>query len=369
MEIITLFHVICYNWLQSFFIDNNEKNMSTIALFQPDDWHCHLRDDLYLKRTVVDTAKQFARAIVMPNLTPPITTVQQARDYKNRIEKNIPTGLNFKLLMTLYLTENLSPDVIVEAKKSGIIFAGKYYPAGATTNARDGISNIKNIYALLEQMQSVDLPLCIHGESIEKNVDIFDREKLFLNELQKIMHDFPKLRIILEHISTKAAVDFILAAPKNIAATITPHHLHYNRNDLFHHGIRPHYFCAPILKCVDDQHALIQAAISGNPKFFLGTDSAPHAQEKKESACGCPGIYSAHAAIELYAEIFDKNNALNKLENFASVFGAEFYQLPKNKNKIELIKRSHKIPEKLSFGETYVIPMKAGEIIQWQLQI
>lgn len=342
--------------------------MGTIGLFQPDDWHCHLRDDLYLKRTVADTAKQFARAIVMPNLTSPVITVQQARDYKNRIEKNISERFHFTPLMALYLTENMSPNVIIEAKKSGIVFAGKYYPASATTNSAEGILNVKNIYKLFEQMQSVDLPLCIHGESIAKNVDIFDRETLFLTELKMIAHDFPKLKIILEHISTKAAVGFILNAPKNIAATITPHHLHYNRNDLFHHGIRPHYFCMPILKCVDDQAALIQAATSGNPKFFLGTDSAPHSQEKKESACGCAGIYSAHNAIELYAEIFDKNNALNKLENFASVFGAEFYNLPINKNKIELIKKPHKTPEKLSFGESYVIPMKAGEMISWEMQ-
>jgi dihydroorotase len=218
-------------------------------------------------------------------------------------------------------------------------------------------------------MQSANLPLCIHGESMTPGVDIFDREKIFLNEsLKMIINHFPTLRVILEHISTKAAVDFIVDAPKNIAATITPHHLHYNRNDLFHYGIHPHLFCMPILKCMDDQHALMQAAISGNPKFFLGTDSAPHTQEQKESACGCAGIYSAHAAIELYADIFEKNNALNKLENFASVFGAEFYQLPINKNKITLIKKPHYIPEKLAFGKTHVIPMKAGEMVPWQIQ-
>lgn len=341
--------------------------MNNITITQPDDWHCHLRDEMYLNRTVTDTASQFKRAIVMPNLKSPITTINQARDYKNRIMREIPKDLDFQPLMTLYLTEGLSPTLISDAKKSGIIFACKYYPAGATTHAAAGISDVKHIFNLLEEMQSVDLPLCIHGESIAKNVDIFDRETLFLEELNSIIKKFPKLRIILEHISTTAAVNFILDAPKNVAATITPHHLHYNRNDLFHHGIRPHYFCMPILKRVDDQNALIQAAISGNPKFFLGTDSAPHAQEKKESACGCAGIYSAHAAMAFYAEIFEQHHALNQLENFASVFGAEFYQLPINKNKITLIKSPHTIPESLPFGDTQLIPMKAGETLFWQI--
>lgn len=340
--------------------------MNNLTIIQPDDWHCHLRDDLYLKRTVRDTAAQFKRAIVMPNLQSPIVNVDQAREYKKRITQFIPNSSDFQPLMTLYLTENLSPEIINDAKKSGIIFACKYYPAGTTTNAAAGISDSKNIFGVLEQMQSVDMPLCIHGESIAKDADIFDREKLFLAELKIISNNFPKLRIILEHISTKAAVDFILDAPKNMAATITPHHLHYNRNDLFHHGIRPHYYCMPILKRVDDQNALIQAAISGNAKFFLGTDSAPHAQNKKESACGCAGIYSAHAAMAFYAEIFDKYDALNRLENFASVYGAEFYQLPINKNKMTLVKNPHIIPEKLSFGDTQLIPMKAGETVFWQ---
>lgn len=342
--------------------------MNNITLIQPDDWHCHLRDDAYLERTVADTARQFARAIVMPNLQPPITSVALASEYRHRIVKHIPNGLHFQPLMTLYLTDSLSPQTIIDAKKSDIIFAAKYYPAGATTHSDSGVTRIENIFSLLEQMQSADLPLCIHGESISPGVDIFDREKIFLTELNLILKNFPKLRIILEHISTKASVDFILHAPNTVAATITPHHLHYNRNDLFHNGIRPHYFCMPILKSRDDQNALIQAAISGNPKFFLGTDSAPHAKNKKESACGCAGIYSAHAAIELYADIFDKNNALDKLENFASVFGAQFYQLPINKNHIELIKKPFLIPIELSFGNEQLIPMKSGEIVSWQRQ-
>lgn len=342
--------------------------MKTLTLIQPDDWHCHLRDDIYLARTVADTAKQFKRAIVMPNLSVPITTIEQTVQYKNRIMQHIPAECDFTPLMTLYLTETISPDSIADAASLKIITACKYYPAGATTHSDAGVSHIRKIYPMLEQMQSYNIPLCVHGESIDDNVDIFDKEKLFLTELKIIQKDFPTLRIILEHISTKAAVDFILNAPRNNAATITPHHLHYNRNDLFHHGIRPHYYCRPILKRKEDQHALIQAALSGNPKFFLGTDSAPHAQEKKESACGCAGIYSAHAALAFYIEIFEKNNALSKLENFSSVFGAEFYELPINQNKITLIKKPYTIPEKLSFGNTQLIPMKAGETLFWQIQ-
>jgi len=305
----------------------------------------------------------------MPNLKPTITTIDQARDYHERILQHVPKNTDFQPLMTLYLTEKMPPDIFHNAKKSGIITAGKYYPAGATTNADSGITSIETIFPLLEAMQSVDMPLCIHGESITPGVDIFDREKTFLDEsLKVIINHFPKLRVILEHISTKAAVDFISEAPKNIAATITPHHLHYNRNDLFHHGIHPHLFCMPILKRTDDQQALIQAAISGNPKFFLGTDSAPHTQKSKESPCGCAGVYSSHAALAFYAEIFEQHNALDKLENFASVFGAEFYQLPINQSKITLIKKPYKIADTLSFGETNLIPMKAGEIVSWQIQ-
>src|SRR3989338_8127857 len=339
--------------------------MQTLTITQPDDWHCHLRDDVYLARTVIDTAKRFARAIIMPNLKSPIVTVAEAIRYRDRILKQAPT--TFTPLMTLYLTENMSPDVIIEAKRSGVITACKYYPAGATTHSDAGITNLKAIYPLLAQMQAVDLPLCIHGESIAKTADIFERETLFLNELKTLLKDFPKLRVILEHISTKAAVDFISQASDHVGATITPHHLHFNRNDLFADGIRPHYFCSPILKSREDQNALIQAATSGNPKFFLGTDSAPHTKTNKESACGCAGIYSAHAAIEFYAEIFEKNDALNKLENFASYFGAQFYQLPNNKNTMTLIKKPWEIPTQLSFGQDVVIPMKAGETLAWQI--
>lgn len=333
-----------------------------IKIIKPDDWHCHLRDNEYLKRTVSDTAAQFARALVMPNLTPPITSIDAAIAYRSRILDYAPK--HFSPLMTLYLTESLSPDLFSHAKK--IITACKYYPAGATTNAEAGVRDLKNIYPLLDAMQSNDIPLCMHGEAI--HADIFDRETLFLNELQQVIQDFPKLRIILEHISTKTAVNFIVSASKNVAATITPHHLHYNRNDLFQHGIRPHYFCMPILKRENDQKALIEAATSGNPKFFLGTDSAPHAQHKKESACGCAGIYSAHAALSFYAELFENAGKLDRLENFSSVFGAEFYHYPRNTTYITLIKKPVKIADTLSFGDTLLVPMKAGEMIPWQIQ-
>lgn len=342
--------------------------IKSITLIQPDDWHCHLRDTHYLKRTVADSALQFHRALIMPNLKPPIMTVDEALAYKKRIENVIPNNTHFLPLMTLYLHEKLSLDEIIRAKKSNIT-ACKYYPAGATTHSDAGISDAKKIYPLLEQMQANDLPLCIHGESIGKNDDIFEREKIFLNhELKNIIQNFKKLRIILEHISTKSAVDFVLNAPANVAATITPHHLYYNRNDLFNKGIHPHLYCLPLLKTADDQNALIEAAISGNPKFFLGTDSAPHSKETKESACGCAGIYSSHAALSFYAEIFEKFNAMGQLEKFASLHGAHFYQLPINTNTITLIKKPMKIAMSLSFGETTVIPMKAGEEVSWQIQ-
>lgn len=336
--------------------------MNEITITRPDDWHCHFRDNEFLERTVHDCAAQFARALVMPNLKPPLTTVDAVIAYRERIHKHAPK--NFTSLMTLYLTETLSPGIISAAKN--IVTACKYYPASMTTNAEAGVRDIKNIYPILEVMQENGIPLCLHGEAI--GADIFDREKIFLDTLSQLIKNFPKLRLSLEHISSKSAVDFVLAAPKNIVATITPHHLHYNRNDIFDHGIRPHYFCLPILKREEDQKALINAATSGNPKFFLGTDSAPHEKHKKESACGCAGIYSSHAAMAFYTDIFDQANALDRLENFASHFGADFYQLPRNTDTLTLIKNPWKSAETLSFGETLLVPMKAGETIPWQIQ-
>jgi len=343
--------------------------MHTIELIQPDDWHCHLRDGDYLHRTVADIATQFHRAIVMPNLSKPITNVADAKAYQQRILSHIPAGNTFKPLMTLYLTESTTPSIIEDAAASDHVYACKLYPAGATTNAQSGVADLATLYPVFETMEMTGLPLLIHGESIDPQADIFDREKLFIEQqLQPLVKKFPNLRVVLEHISTKTAVEFIEASSKNVAATITAHHLLYNRNVIFKGGIKPHYYCLPILKRHKDQQALRKAATSGNPKFFLGTDSAPHAQDKKENHCGCAGIYTAHAALAFYAEVFEQEHALDKLESFASRFGPEFYDLPVNKNKITLIKKTVHIPNNLSFGKTVLIPLRAGETVDWQIQ-
>jgi dihydroorotase len=305
----------------------------------------------------------------MPNLSPPVTQWQQARDYLDRIKNYIPSNINFQPLMTLYLTENLQPKDIIAAKQSGLIVAYKLYPAHATTHSQAGIKNLQQIYPLLEQMEKSDLLLLIHGEVTNAEIDIFDREAVFIERyLAPLLRTFPQLRMVLEHISSKTAVDFIRQSPSNLAATITPHHLLLNRNQLLAHGIRPHHYCAPIVKTSDDQHALIHAATSGNAKFFLGTDSAPHSQIKKESACGAAGIYNGCAAIEFYAEAFMRANALDKLENFSSRFGAEFYRLPINTDKITLVKQPWQIPTALPFGEETVIPLMAGETLSWRIK-
>ena len=342
--------------------------MEKLSLIKPDDWHCHFRDENYLSRTVPDAARQFYRAIAMPNLIPPITTVKQAAEYHQRILEKIPDRAQFMPLMTLYLTEHLSQNELKLAKKSGLITACKLYPAGATTHSAAGITQLTKIYPLLACMQEVDLPLLIHGESINPEVDIFDREERFIeDELIPLLKNFPQLRIVLEHISTATAVQFILDAPPQIAATITPHHLWYNRNFIFKGGLRPHYYCLPILKRRTDQEALLKAATSGHSKFFLGTDSAPHAQAKKESACGCAGVYNAFSAIELYAQIFEQEQALNQLEKFSSINGPKFYGLPINETTITLVKSPWEIPTQLPFGNETVIPMLAGETLNWRL--
>ncbi|MFT3741993.1 MAG: dihydroorotase [Gammaproteobacteria bacterium] len=341
--------------------------MQKLTLIKPDDAHLHLRDGDFLQTTVPDTAKRFGRAIVMPNLKPPITSVEHALAYRDRIIQCIPQGLSFQPLMTLYLTETLTPKEIEEAKASGIVHGVKLYPAGATTHSEAGISDLKRIYPLLEVLQAVDLPLLIHGESIDPTVDVFDREHVFLSELIAIHEHFPKLRIVLEHITTAEAVDCVKGLSPRVAATITAHHLLLNRNDLLGNGIRPHYFCLPILKRAKHQAALLEAATSGHPKFFLGTDSAPHSIGTKETACGCAGIYSAHAAIELYAQIFEAAGALDKLENFASGFAADFYQLPRNSETITLVKKPWQVPAELPFGKASLVPLCAGELISWQL--
>lgn len=342
----------------------------TLCLRKPDDFHLHLRDNTFLVRTVPDAAKQFGRAIIMPNLTPPITTVDAALAYRKRILSHISNKRSFQPLMTLYLTDNTSIKEIQHASANEHIFAAKLYPAGATTNSDFGVTDIKHIFSVLAEMEKQQFPLLIHGETTQETVDIFDREAVFIDEtLTKIIHHFPQLPIVFEHITTKQAVDFVLAQSVNVAATITPHHLLYNRNHLLVGGIKPHFYCLPILKRNLHQHALQKAAISGNPKFFLGTDSAPHSQSRKESACGCAGIYSAYNAIEIYASIFEQLNALDKLNDFSSVFGAQFYKLGLNEEMITLERTPQIIPDKLSFGEEYLIPLMAGESLNWQLKL
>lgn len=342
--------------------------MNEITLIKPDDWHCHLRDQVHLQRTVSDAAKQFARAIVMPNLSPPVTQWQQAHDYLARIKRYIPQSAHFQPLMTLYLTEELQSKDIIAAKQSGFIHAYKLYPAHATTHSHAGIKNLQKIYPLLETLQQVDMPLLIHGEVTDAAVDIFDREAVFIERhLAPLLKTFPQLRMVLEHISSKIAVEFVNQASQYLAATITPHHLLANRNQLLAQGLRPHVYCAPIVKTQQDQTALIAAATSGNPKFFLGTDSAPHTQIKKESACCAAGVYNGYAALALYAEVFMRAHALDKLENFASRFGAHFYHLPLNTERITLVKTPWQIPDHLPFGDDTVIPFMAGETLSWQI--
>lgn len=343
--------------------------MNEITLIHPDDWHCHLRDQKYLERTVADMAGRFKRIIVMPNLSPPIKTADSAHAYLKRIEENMPDHHSFTPLMTLYLTDETSPQIIKEAKRSGIIKACKLYPAGATFQSSKGVRSIKNIYPALAAMQEAGILLLIHGEVIDPAVDIFDREAVFIkNVLSPLLKDFPKLRIVLEHVSSEIGVDFVKDGPDNLAATITPHHLLLNRNDILVSGIHPYHYCLPVVKRSSDQQALIAAAISGNPKFFLGTDSAPHAQSAKESCCGPAGIYNAPVALEVYAEIFDQNQALDKLEGFASRFGPDFYQLPKNKDTITLIRKPWQVPKSLPYGNETLIPLMAGKTLNWQIK-
>jgi dihydroorotase len=338
-----------------------------LTLTRPDDWHIHLRDGPALTRTVADAARQFARAIVMPNLVPPVMNTEQALVYKQRILAARPAGSQFEPLMVLYLTDKTDPAEIAKAKAAGVV-ACKLYPAGATTNSDSGVTHLKNIYSVLEAMQKEGMHFLLHGEVTDSSIDIFDREKTFIDRnLRPLVQEFPSLKMVLEHITTQEAAEFVADAPANIAATITAHHLLYNRNHMLAGGIRPHYYCLPILKRNTHQQALIKAAISGNPKFFLGTDSAPHAKDKKEASCGCAGSYTAYAALELYAEAFEAANALDKLEGFASHFGADFYGLPRNPEQITLIKNSWQAPESLAFADSQLVPLRAGETLQWQL--
>ena len=339
-----------------------------IELTRPDDWHLHIRDGAIMAAVLPHTARQFQRAIIMPNLKPPVTTAVQALAYREQILAALPTGSDFTPLMTLYLTDQTSPDEIASAKLSGHVVAAKLYPAGATTHSDAGVTQLKNIYPALHTMAEAKMPLLVHGEVTNPEVDVFDRETVFIDQqLSPLINDIPELKIVFEHITTKEAVDFVSSTSSNIAATITPHHLLMNRNSIFQGGIRPHHYCLPVLKRETHRQALIKAATSGNPKFFLGTDSAPHTKSSKESSCGCAGIYSAHAALELYAEAFDNENALNKLEAFASFYGPDFYNLSRNTDKITLKKNSWSVPESYNLGNDTLIPLRAGEEIHWQL--
>jgi dihydroorotase len=342
--------------------------MQTITLTRPDDWHLHLRDGAEMASVLPYTARVFARAVVMPNLRLPVTDTAGAAAYRARILQVLPRGSRFEPLMTLYLTDNTSAEEIARAKSSGFVLGVKYYPAGATTNSDSGVTRIEKVYGALEAMQEHDLPLLVHGEVTAHGVDFFDRERVFLETvLAGLLTRFPRLRVVVEHASTREAVEFVSAGGPNVAATITVHHLLYNRGALFAGGFRPHLYCLPVLKREEHRQALIRAATSGNPKFFLGTDSAPHARAAKEALCGHAGIYSAPAAIELYAEAFEQAGALDRLEGFASAHGADFYRLPRNAGSITLRKEAWAVPGELPFGAATVVPLRAGEPVGWRL--
>ncbi|PID44523.1 MAG: dihydroorotase [Proteobacteria bacterium] len=344
--------------------------MSTLVIDRPDDWHLHLRDGPALKDTVAASARYFGRAVVMPNLTPPVASAADALVYYHRIVQCRPDTSRFAPLMTLYLTDNTTPEEIDLAANDEKIVACKLYPAGATTNSDSGVTNIEKVFPILERMAEKGLLLLVHGEVTTNEVDIFDREKQFIaGTLSKIVSQIPDLKVVLEHITTKEAVEFVQSSGQNLAATITPHHLLFNRNHMLVGGIRPHFYCLPILKRNTHQQALQEAATSGNPKFFLGTDSAPHVVGKKESVCGCAGCFSAYSAIELYAEVFDSLGALDKLEAFASHYGPDFYGMPRNRDKITLVKEPWVVPNDFSLGADRVIPVKAGETLQWQVKL
>ena len=343
------------------------SNQSNLTLIRPDDWHVHLRDGVVLADVVPHTAAQFARAIVMPNLKPPVVTTTMAAAYRDRILAAVPQGMKFEPLMTLYLTDNTPPDEIRRATESGFVKGVKLYPAGATTNSDAGVTDIQRCMRTLEVMQETGLPLLIHGEVTDHEVDVFDREAAFIDRiLQPLRKSLPALRVVFEHITTKDAVDYVRDADGEIAATITAHHLMYNRNAIFQGGIRPHYYCLPILKREVHRRALVDAATSGSPRFFLGTDSAPHPKGLKEHACGCAGCYTALHAMELYAEVFEAVDALDKLEGFASLFGPDFYRLPRNTEQVTLQKREWVIPNELTLGDTVLVPLDAGRALGWK---
>ena len=341
---------------------------SSISIVRPDDWHLHVRDGEGLKAVVPFTARQCGRAIIMPNLTPPVTTTEHARSYREAIVQAVPEHTDFTPLMTLYLTNNTPAREIQEAVNSGIISAVKLYPAGATTNSDAGVTDISQCYPTLEMMQKLGLPLLVHGEVTSQDIDIFDREQQFIEQrLVPLSRDFPELKIVFEHITTADAADFVVESSSYVAATITAHHLLMNRNDMLVGGMKPHHYCLPVLKRETHRKALVKAAISGNNKFFMGTDSAPHGKHKKESACGCAGMFTAFAAIELYTEVFDEADALDKLEQFSSLNGPLFYGLEANSDKITLKREKWIVPDSYQFGDDVVVPLRAGQAINWTL--
>ncbi|RQO34285.1 dihydroorotase [Herminiimonas sp. KBW02] len=340
---------------------------SSITITRPDDWHLHLRDGATIASVLPDTARQFARAIVMPNLKPPVTTTAQAIAYRDRILAALPAGMQFEPLMVLYLTDNTPPEEIQRAKESGVVHAVKLYPAGATTNSDAGVSDLAKCYKTLEMMQKVGMPFLVHGEVTDPAIDIFDREAVFIDRVMKpLRRDMPELKVVFEHITTKDAAQYVAEADAHVGATITAHHLLYNRNELFKGGIRPHYYCLPVLKRELHRQALVAAAISGSKKFFLGTDSAPHAKGLKEHACGCAGCYTALHAMELYTQAFDQADALDKLEQFASFNGPDFYNLPRNTGTITLQREEWQIPAEVPLGNTTLVPLNGGETIGWK---
>lgn len=342
--------------------------MQRLTITCPDDWHLHLRDGAAMRDVLPDSARQFSRAVIMPNLKPPVTTVADALAYRRRILDALPAGLEFDPLMTLYLTEGTSPEEIRRVAEEPEIVALKLYPAGATTHSEAGVATLEKIYPVFEAMERYDVPLLVHGEVTDAEVDIFDREKAFIDRhLTAIASRFPALRIVLEHVTTRDGVQFVQDGGPNIAATITAHHLLYNRNALLAGGVRPHFYCLPVLKRETHRLALVEAATSGNPNFFLGTDSAPHPRSQKESVCGCAGCYTARGALELYATVFESAGALDKLEAFASFNGPDFYRLPRNRAKIAIEKSEWKMPEAIPFGDDTLVPLRAGETIGWRV--
>ncbi len=339
-----------------------------LVLKQPDDWHLHLRDREAMHSVLAHTAARFGRAIIMPNLRTPVTDTGAARDYRQRILDALPANAGFRPLMTLYLTDNTDAAEIIRAHESGYIHAVKLYPAGATTNSAAGVTRMENTWSALEAMQDCGMPLLVHGEVTAPEVDVFDREMVFIDKiLEPLLRRFPTLKLVLEHITTRQGIEFVLRGGDQVAGTLTAHHLLLNRNAIFAGGIRPHHYCLPILKREAHREALLEAATGGNPKFFLGTDSAPHARHAKESACGCAGLYTSHAAIELYAEAFEQLDRLDRLEGFASVFGADFYGLPHNETQITLLKEDWQVPESYPLGSAELVPMRAGEVVHWRL--